>query len=201
MFLRIIFLLIMMAGLSACAGNRPIELNDNGELINGNGLIIVSAGRSRSPGSLPFVSYGIYQKGKGEDGEKVGFLAAEAGLLSQLGSGKYGFIHIRELPTGSYYLVGQKGRGNAAFLGLVGGMMHFDSNGRQTGMVMEFDVEEGVVTYLGEVLTIARKLNIDAVTITNQSERDLPLMLKSQALQQLEVKENLLKKVSEKVDF
>ena len=52
----------MMAGLSACAGNRPIELNDNGELINGNGLIIVSAGRSRSPGSLPFVSYGIYHE-------------------------------------------------------------------------------------------------------------------------------------------
>ena len=196
MILRIIFLLIMISGLSACVSNRPIELNENGQLISGNGVIIVSAGRSRSPGLLPFVSYGIYKKGKDEEAEKVGFLPAEAGMISQLGSGKYGFIHIRELPVGSYYLVGQKGRGNAAFLGLVGGMMHFDSNGRQTAIIMEFDVEEGVVTYLGEVLTIARKLNIDAIAITNQSERDLPLILNSPKLQQLEVKEKLLRTVT-----
>lgn len=196
--LKIFLMVLSFFSLAGCASNSTIVLNESGALNKGKGVIVTSIGRSKGGGFLPipFVSYGIYHKDKSISEEKVAFLPAEAGLINQLGKGKYGFIHIHELDAGDYYLIGQKGRGNAAAFGLIGAVMHFDSNGKETGMAMEFSVKDGVVTYLGEILTINKNLNSDAIAITDQSSRDYRIAIKqSPKLNNVKFEKNIATKL------
>lgn len=101
-------MLILFGGCaSQGAFNDLPELETNGELPPDVGVLLVSTGRVNSGWfpKLPFVSYGVYRKAGDGEVEKVAFLPAEAGLANKLGKGKYGFIHVRELQAGSYYLV------------------------------------------------------------------------------------------------
>ena len=174
-------ILILFGGCaSQGAFNDLPELETTGELSPDVGVLLVSTGRVNSGwfSQLPFVSYGVYRKAGDEEVEKVAFLPAEAGFANKLGKGKYGFIHVRELQAGSYYLVGQKGRGNAldtpvgVLAVLPAGMIHYDSQGQRVGITLEFKITAGSISYLGEILTISRELDSDAIELSDQFERD-----------------------------
>lgn len=203
-----IFTFVALMYLAGCASNGAVSklssLKESGELPEDTGILLVSSGRGPSGSlvQLPFVSYGVFlERSEMEmEMEKVAFLPAEAGFINQLGKGKYGYIHLRELKAGKYYLVGQKGRGNGLDnpLGILAvipaGAVHYDSDGKKVGISMQFDIEAGKVNYLGEVLTVSRDLSPEAIKVSDQSERDYAFAKEKQPLlNNLEFKKQELK--------
>ncbi|MEC8426907.1 MAG: hypothetical protein VXZ35_00660 [Pseudomonadota bacterium] len=185
--LLVVFALLWLAGCATSgSSNKLSSLQGRGALPEDTGVLLVSAGRGPSGGfmQLPFVSYGVYLERSETQMEKIAFLPAEAGFINQLGKNKYGFVHLRELKAGRYYLVGQKGRGNAldnplgVFVVVPAGAVHYDSNGKKLGISIQFDVEPGKVNYLGEVLTVSKELTSESIKITDQSARDYSIAKK-----------------------
>jgi hypothetical protein len=91
-------------------------------------------------------------------------------LLGHLDNGKYGFIHVTELPAGTYLLAGWRhGSPGYAMPGVGGGVTVVPgTRGSQTGTYFIFEVKPGRLNYVGEILTIS----LSGVEVYDQFERD-----------------------------
>lgn len=145
-----------------------------------NGFLLISVGRKDLPGGvfsrqLPFVNYSIF---KMEDDTLVhkGILVSEvidvANLRGHLGDGKYGVIHLKELPKGEYLLSAYK-RGNSGTVYSTGTYTGYIPGTRDEvlGAVFYLNLLPGKINYAGELLMV--EISTDFIEITNQSKRDL----------------------------
>lgn len=162
--------------------NKLFDFEKTNAISPSNGVLVLSTGRDRSPcdecqanfaGILPFVSYKIFNLR--EDGllKELAFIKAENGLFSQIGKDNYGFIHMRELPAGRYIIKGIGARGNDLGAMADGMFVSFLDSNDQTGIAFEFEISEGKINYLGELITINGKLENSSIEISYHLERDL----------------------------
>lgn len=182
----LIFFILFSFGCTTTSGPKPIGKNRleqiklTGALDDQTGVIVLSAGRNKRAckechanwlGILPFVSYHVVEAF--DNGEEMAFLPAEAGSINQMGKKHYGYIHMRELAAGKYYLVGVYSRGrNMVIAG--GGFLAFVGPGsKETGIIFEFDVLPGKVNYLGSLITTDGRPYNSSISILQFPDRDL----------------------------
>ncbi len=175
----ILYALLSTLFLQACATSNSSLPKTSDQLAPNHGLLMVTTGRlsKRSLVQLPFTAFGIYQKGPLEDAKLVQIILGDQSRFSELGKGKYGFLHVRHMEQGSYYMVGQKGTGSA--LGIQSGrQIVFDDNGVPKGPVFEIEIIPGQVLYLGEILLTEYQFAPENFRISDQYERDAQLFSK-----------------------
>lgn len=160
-------------------------MKEYGKLPDGYGVVAVATGRKDGKhflDNLPFISY--YAVHIDEEGQAVTdrFLPAEPPSpqypFGNLGDGKYGFLHIFELPEGEYTLVGGRGRGSAIFIAGGGFYAVYNDGQSPTSITYPFSVEAGQINYLGEILTIDDSLTKKGILLSDQSTRDRATAIK-----------------------
>lgn len=185
-----VILILIAVILVGCGTTSYLPLmKEHGKLPEGYGVVAVATGRKDGKhflDNLPFISY--YAVHIDENGQAVTdkFLPAEPASpqypFGNLGDGKYGFLHIFELPEGEYTLVGGRGRGSAVFIA-GGGFYAVVNDGQSpTSITYPFSVKSGQINYLGEILTIDDSLTTKGILLSDQSERDKETALKMNRL-------------------
>lgn len=187
---RLVTTLSIAAVVASCAtttqtpGARKNSLptiSETGSLAEGEGILLVSAGRKRRAekedgtnfaGILPFVSYHILRTNSDSDFEELAFIPAEAGFSNQLGEDYYGFIHFRELPEGDYVAIGNASRGRGVY---AGGAVWAPEN-RTTEIAFEFSVKAGRINYVGELMTMRGFLRNEDMRVSNEQSRDIAFL-------------------------
>jgi len=146
--------------------NALNQLDSEGKLDDQTGVFIMSFGRVEERTfqfQRPFTSYGLFRfDQETESLKKEAIMYAEIGMLTrnQLGKGKYGFPHVREVPAGDYLLQVYEGGniGSTAFA---------------RDIDYRLSIKPGVINYAGEFLLTEHELRKEAIKISNQRERDL----------------------------
>lgn len=184
--------------------NKLFKFEQTNSLTPRHGVLIMSAGRVREPcdkcnanswGILPFVSYHILSTQEDGSFKKVAFIRAENGLFNQIGQQNYGFIHLRELPAGSYIITGIESRGRDTMFAANGMFVSILDSNDETGISFEFEIEEGKVNYIGQLLTTNGNLINSSIAISHHPERDLEFAYETYpTLKQYEVVTSVLKK-------
>ncbi|WP_299775915.1 hypothetical protein [uncultured Pseudoteredinibacter sp.] len=182
-----IAIIICLIFITGCASTSSIPLLQKyGSLPEGYGIVAVATGRNEVSGisfsNLSFVSYHVMKKNPVGELERVKFLPAEPGApkypLGNLGKGKYGFLHIFEMPIGEYFLIGQEGRGSSVVVAGGGAFGVFDEGLSATGIAFKFDVKPAQVNYLGEILNVDDNLVTSSMQLSNLLTRDKATALK-----------------------
>ena len=111
-------------------------------------------------------------------------------LAGHLDNGKYGFIHVAELPAGKYLLAGWRhGSSGYAMPSFGGGVMVVPgTSGSPFYQYFVFDVKARHLNYAGEILTVS----LGGAEINDQFERDFKFAQNKKAeLNQLPVVKQL----------
>ena len=173
------------SGTQPIGSNRLEMIKATGELDPDTGVIVLSLGRDKKAcdkcktniiGILPFVSYRVVSEG--EEMKELAFLPAEAGAINQLGKKHYGYIHMRELPVGEYYLLGVGSRGRGAALAAGGSFVYIGSGENETPITYKFEVLANKINYLGSLITNDGRLDSSSISIFQTPDRDLEYAIK-----------------------
>ncbi|AQA17998.1 hypothetical protein BST95_06845 [Halioglobus japonicus] len=126
--------------------------------------------------NLPFVSYEVAHIDPVHGLVSDEFLKAEdvrlAGATGDMGTGKYGFLHMFELKEGKYYLIGRRGRGYDSLVPAGPVYVYSYSSNAETDILMEVEIKGGAINYLGEILLTGEPLSNENVTIEDLWDRD-----------------------------
>lgn len=160
-----------------------------------SGVVLLSAGRLKKPdvfmgfGGYPFVDYRIYQirdvpvVGNPEaisirpikliEGEPASQTAMYPG--GHIGKDRYVFIHLFELPVGTYLIAAEE-RGLQGTSYFAGGTYVYSPSSPNEGInnVFRFTVEPGKLNYVGELLTVCDEVGTQAcIEVRDELARDL----------------------------
>lgn len=175
-------LLMLFFAISVLCGCTTVDVtNDRMKILRSSpddALLLVSIGRKELPGffskQLPFVNYYIF-KIEGATLVNKGILASEmpdvTKLHGHLGEGKYGVIHLKELPKGEYLLSSYR-RGNSGTVYFVGGIAGYvpGTSDEMLDAVYYIELSPGKINYAGELLMVND--STEAIEVTDQSKRD-----------------------------
>lgn len=168
--------------ISLLCGCTTVDLtNDRMKMLRSSaddGLLLISIGRKELPGlfskQLPFVNYYIF-KIEGNTLVNKGILASEIPDLTKphghLGKGKYGAIHLKQLPKGEY-LLSSYSRGNPGTVYFAGGIAGYvpGTSDEMLDAVYYIELFPGKINYAGELLMVDD--STEFIEVTNQSRRD-----------------------------
>ena len=165
--------------LSSCATTvHTPNLDSLGSIPDDIGVVVVTHGR-KDIGffkNISFVSYEVAHINSDSKLIKDEFLPAEDVRLSKpygdMGEGKYGFMHMFELPEGKYYLIGKQGRGYDSMIPAGGFYIYDYSSNADTNILMETNIVGGKINYLGEILIESEPLSNENIVITDFWKRD-----------------------------
>ena len=193
----LVYLVIALIALCfGCATKSKTPLLNKGQLdkTSNIGVVLVSVGmHDKEPfisvKHLPIVSYDVYPMNEDGSitGERIMVFDGEPRpevyfkLKGYLDGGKYGFIHLAELPAGKYFMVGRKrdSPGYGMYTGGSGVIYVPGTRGRYLDIHLTFEVQARHLNYIGEILTVSLDLNTkDGININDQFERDYKFALR-----------------------
>jgi hypothetical protein len=190
---------------AGCATTVSTSRLDNRQLDRASdvGVVLISVGmHDKEPffslKHLKIVSYDLFSLNPNRtiNGKRLMSFSGEPqpevyfNLRGHLDNGKYGFIHVTELPAGMYLLSGWRhGWADDAMPSSAGGVIMVPGTpGAQSNRFFLFEVKPRHLNYVGEILTVSPS----AVEVNDQFERDIKFALdKKPELSQLPVLKQL----------